>query len=108
MEFRAMDAAWPPASDLVEAMVAELVPLYGRIDVPDAPSAGPEDFAPARGGGFLVGVDEAGEAVCGGGIKRLEDGVCEIKRMYVVPAARGRGVAAELLRALEEHARPLR
>ena len=101
-----MDPAVPPASELVEAMVAELVPLYGRIDVPNAPSAGPEDFSAARGGAFLVGFAD-GEPVCGGGIKRLEDGVCEIKRMYVVPAARGSGLAAQLLRALEEHAREL-
>ena len=42
-----------------------------------------------------------------GGIKRLPDGACEIKRMYVVPQARGRGVARELLEALEEEARAL-
>ena len=107
MDFRVADPAVPPASSLVEAMVAELVPLYGRIDVPGAPTAGPEDFSAERGGAFLVGFGEDGEPVCGGGIKRLEDGVCEIKRMYVVPAARGRGLAGELLRALEEHARTM-
>jgi GNAT superfamily N-acetyltransferase len=31
--------------------------------------------------------------------------VGEIKRMYVAPAVRGRGVALALLRALEDHAR---
>ena len=107
MEFRVMDAASPPGSDLVEAMVSELVPLYGRIDVPEAPSAGPEDFSPARGGSFLVGFDEDGTAVCCGGLKRLEPGVCEIKRMFVVQDARGRGIAGELLVALEDHARAL-
>lgn len=106
MEFRAMDAGRPPASDLIEAMIAELEPLYGRIDGPGAPRATPEVFAPPHGT-FLVGFDDAGEPVCGGGVKRLGDGVCEIKRMYVVPPARGRGVAGELLRALEDAAREL-
>ena len=106
MEFRAMDAGTPPASDLLEAMVVELVPLYGRIDVPGAPSASAADFAPPRGT-FLVGFDDAGAAVCCGGVKDLGDGAAEIKRMYVVPEARGRGIAQELLVALEEAAREL-
>ena len=106
MEFRAMDAAVPPASDLLEAMILELVPLYGRIDVPEAPSASASDFSPP-GGTFLVGFSNDGEAVCCGGVKDLGDGACEIKRMFVVPSARGRGVAQELLVALEDAARSL-
>jgi GNAT superfamily N-acetyltransferase len=103
--FDRADAAQPPASELLEAMVSELEPLYGRIDVPQAPSATPADFAPP-GGSFLIGYED-GEPVCVGGIKRLPDGACEIKRMYVVPRARGRGVAGELLEALEGEARSL-
>jgi GNAT superfamily N-acetyltransferase len=103
--FERADAAQPPASELLEAMVSELEPLYGRIDVPQAPSATPADFAPP-GGSFLIGYED-GEPVCVGGIKRLPDGACEIKRMYVVPKARGRGVARELLEALEDEARSL-
>jgi len=103
--FERADAAQPPASELLEAMVSELEPLYGRIDVPQAPSATPADFAPP-GGSFLIG-HENGEPICVGGIKRLPDGACEIKRMYVVPKARGRGVARELLGALEDEARSL-
>ena len=105
IEFRRADASQPPASDLLEAMIVELTPLYGRIDVPQAPSATPADFAPP-GGAFLVGY-EGGAAVCVGGIKRLDDEACEIKRMFVVPAARGRGVAQALLGALEDTAREL-
>jgi GNAT superfamily N-acetyltransferase len=103
--FDRADAAQPPASELLEAMVSELEPLYGRIDVPQAPSATPADFAPP-GGSFLIGYED-GEPVCVGGIKRLPDGACEIKRMYVVPQARGRGLARELLAALEDEARSL-
>jgi GNAT superfamily N-acetyltransferase len=106
MQFRAMDAGQPPASDLIEAMIEELVPLYGRIDGPDAPRATPEDFSPPHGV-FLVGFDDDGTPVCGGGVKRLGEGVGEIKRMYVAESARGRGVARELLVALEDAAHSL-
>ena len=106
MQFRAEDPAAPPASELIAAMVAEMEPLYGRIDVPEAPSASAADFSPPHGT-FLVGYDDDGTAVCGGGVKRLDDEAAEIKRMYVLPAARGRGVAKELLAALEDAARSL-
>lgn len=105
MEFRVADPGAPPASDLIAAMVEEMVPLYGRIDVPQAPSASAADFSPP-GGVFLVGF-EGGRAVCGGGVKRLDARAAEIKRMYVVPEARGRGVAGALLGALEDAARSL-
>jgi GNAT superfamily N-acetyltransferase len=71
------------------------------------PSATPNDFAAPRGR-FLVGFDDgSGAPVCCGGVKGLGDGAAEIKRMYVVPATRRRGLARLLLRALEETARDL-
>ncbi|WCB93746.1 acetyltransferase [Baekduia alba] len=93
-----------PATTLVAAMVDEVSELYGRIDAPGAPSATPVDFSEARGGVFVV-LFEDGEPVAGGGVKRLDDTACEIKRMYVVPEARGRGLASQLLVALEDAAR---
>jgi GNAT superfamily N-acetyltransferase len=86
-------------------MVAELVPLYGDINVPGAPSATAADMSPP-GGAFIVVFDDE-SAVAGGGIKRLDDEACEIKRMYVVPEMRGRGLAGRLLVALEDEARRL-
>ncbi|MGI8801698.1 MAG: GNAT family N-acetyltransferase [Solirubrobacteraceae bacterium] len=105
MEFVATAADRPPASDLLAAFLDEMEALYGRIDVPGAPSATPAELGPPTGA-FLVGF-EGGRALCCGGFKRLPDGACEIKRMYVVPDVRGRGVAGALLAALEQAGREL-
>ena len=96
-----------PGEGLIRSMAAELHDLYDGLDLdaPDMPKAGPAEMGPP-GGAFLVGYED-GEAVCCGGLKKLPDGACEIKRMYVAPGARGRGVARELLAALEETARSL-
>lgn len=83
-------------------MVTEMYALYSdvEIDVRDMPSAEPEDFDR-----FLVGEDAAGAAVCCGGLKPLGGGAVEIKRMYVVPAARRRGIARRMLARIEAEAR---
>lgn len=106
MEFRAVNPSEPIVAELIEAMVSETSAHYGRIDVPSMPAGGPEQFGPPHGV-FLVGYDEDGRAICGAGIKGLEPGVGEIKRMWVAPQARGRGVARALLAALEDAARSL-
>ncbi len=89
-------------------MRVEIAEVYDQLDLDgeDMPKAGEDELGPP-GGTFLVGFDATGRAVCGGGVKRLEDGACEIKRMYVVPEARGQGVGRELLQALENAAREL-
>jgi GNAT superfamily N-acetyltransferase len=89
---------------LERAMRAEMAEVYPGLEIasPHMPQAGPEVLNPPNGV-FLVGYED-GVAICCGGIKRLAPEVCEFKRMYVVPAARGRGVARELLGALEARA----
>jgi GNAT superfamily N-acetyltransferase len=104
IDFRTADAAVPPASELLAAMEAEMLDLYADSMVA-MPPAGPRDFTPPAGT-YLVGFVD-GEPVCGGGLMRLPDGAAEIKRMYVVPAARRRGAARALLGALEARAREL-
>jgi GNAT superfamily N-acetyltransferase len=86
-------------------MVAEIAALHGPLDRRTVPSATPQELW-APHGTYLV-VEQDDRPVAGGGITRLEDGVAEIKRMYVVPAARGRGHARRLLYALEDAARAL-
>ena len=108
LEYREMALEHEPAATLVAAMRDEIAKLYDDLDLDaaDMPKAGPAELGPP-GGTFLVGFDATGRAVCCGGVKRLQDGVCEIKRMYVVPQDRGRGVARELLGRLEDAARGL-
>lgn len=47
---------------------------------------------------------ENGTAVGCGAIKAFEPGVMEIKRMFVLPGYRGRGIATKILRELESWA----
>jgi GNAT superfamily N-acetyltransferase len=107
LQFRAVPAGSGDAADLVGAMVAEMRELYDGLDLeaPDMPKAGPAELGPP-GGVYLVGYRD-GIPVCGGGLKQLTDGACEIKRMYVVPEARRSGVARALLATLEDQARAM-
>jgi GNAT superfamily N-acetyltransferase len=53
----------------------------------------------------LVARDDDGTAVGCGALRHLGGGTAEVKRMYVVPAARGRGSGKLLLAGLEQAAR---
>lgn len=92
---------------LAQAMRDEIAVMYDglALDGDDMPKAGPAELGPP-GGTFVVGyLDE--QPVCCGGIKRLDADTCEIKKMYVAPSVRGRGIARALLRELEDSARRL-
>jgi GNAT superfamily N-acetyltransferase len=54
---------------------------------------------------FLIAVSARGEAEGCGAVVLEPDGSAEIKRMYVKPEARGKGVGAAILRGLELRAR---
>jgi GNAT superfamily N-acetyltransferase len=107
LEFRRAAADTGDAALLISAMVEEMRDLYDGLDLtaPGMPKAGPAELGPP-GGTYLVGYRD-GLPVCGGGLKRLPDGACEIKRMYVIPPARRTGIAKALLSALEDAARDL-
>ncbi|HXA73124.1 MAG TPA: GNAT family N-acetyltransferase [Acidimicrobiales bacterium] len=105
LRFEQTDPEVLPASELLAQMRVELNDVYDSFNRLDNPPLVPDEL---RGpdGAYLVGYEGA-EAVAGGGLRRLDDGVAEIKRMFVCPAARSRGVARALLEALEQTAREL-
>jgi len=93
----------PVATALVEAALADLSARYGGDG--DSTPVDPAQFTPLAGE-FLVAWLDGRPVGCGAWRTYHGDpDVAEVKRMYTVPEARGRGVALALLRALEEAAR---
>jgi GNAT superfamily N-acetyltransferase len=105
LRFRPGRSDTGPGAALLAAFAAEMGTLYVPRFEAGSPSATPAELTPP-GGAFLVGYLESQPVACGG-LKRLEPQVAEIKRMYVAPAARSRGVARTLLATLEEATREL-
>ena len=66
-------------------------------------AAGDRDMAPPAGA-FLIARFENAPVGCAG-LKLHPDGIAEVKRMWVSPGMRGRGLARRMLRHLEMHAR---
>lgn len=77
-----LSVAYPPAQ------------RFGRLPV--------EEIATGRGRFLVAWVD--GVPVGCGAVGMRDEGVAELKRMYVVPTARGRGVSKAVLAALEAEA----
>jgi GNAT superfamily N-acetyltransferase len=104
MTFQIRDEPYdgPVAQSLIVALQAEYVTRYGG---PDATPVDPVQFAPPDGV-FVIG-EVDGVAVAMGGLRPGLDGAVEIKRMYVLPEARGKGFARRVLSALEDRARSL-
>lgn len=65
----------------------------------------PDEVGPGRGA-FLVGRHQ-GQPVACGALRLIGPGTAEIKRMFTVPDARGRGLAARVLAELERRAAEL-
>jgi GNAT superfamily N-acetyltransferase len=110
-----IDRSSPTAPEAVVLLAdygAELV-ARGRPFSPLEPPPGdrpaswvdPHELAPP-GGVFLLAHDGALPIGCGG-LRTLAPGLGEVKRMYVVPSARRRGVARRILDELEVLAREL-
>jgi GNAT superfamily N-acetyltransferase len=97
-----------PTSDASRALFAEYMALV-RERLGDEFNPSEEIFATPSafdgpGTAWLV-IYEDGDAVACGGLRPLEPGIGEIKRMFVTAAARGRGHGRALLAELERRAR---
>ena len=82
------------ARDILGADVADYIPTVIDKVCGDAPP---------RGVFYLV--EDAGQVVAMGGLRRIDDGVAELKRVYVRPAGRGQRLGEAIVRA---PARPTR
>ncbi|MDQ1046219.1 GNAT family N-acetyltransferase [Streptomyces sp. V4I2] len=109
MDIRRVPFDHPDAVKLNDQVQAEYHLRYG--DGGDATPLDPSDFDPPNGI-YLIAYDEDGTPVATGGWRCQDtngegnlDGDAEVKRMYVIDAMRGRGLARRMLAALEEDAR---
>lgn len=97
----------PQAQTLVTAAMAELGQRYGGEG--DSSPLAPEEFVPPHGDFlvcFLTGSDGDTPVACAGWRAYGADGrLAELKRMYTAVSVRGRGVARQLLEAVEQSAR---
>ena len=100
VEIRETGFAEPEAQKLVSELMADLSLRYGGNG--DDTPIGHTDFDPPDGR-FFVATD--GDQVIGCVGWRRHGSDAELKRMFIAPAARGRGVARLLLATVESSAR---
>jgi GNAT superfamily N-acetyltransferase len=84
----------PDVVALTAASISEIDERHGG-DPGSGPPPRAEDFLPP-GGTFLLARLDGRPCGCGG-LSRFDDATAEVRRMYVVPEARGRGVAKALV-----------
>jgi putative acetyltransferase len=104
-----MRAALPEDIPEVRQMMREYVAWIG-LDLAhqeiDAEMAGlPGEYAPPRGALFVV--PESDRLVAMIGLRPLEGPIAEMKRLFVRPEARGRGLAKQLIARVLDEARQL-
>lgn len=102
LEFERVAPSQRAASDLIRELDEELALRYPVDKIhglhPDEMVEFPGVFLLAR---------HQGQVVACGAVRTLDDGLAELKRMFVVPAARRKGFARRLLEELETVAREL-
>lgn len=98
----------PFDSDDARRLIAALDEHFAALYPPEqrfGPNLRPEHLEPGRGTFVIARAD--GLAVGCGAFRMLDEGTAEVKRMYVEPAVRGRGVGRGILDHLEGAARAL-
>jgi putative acetyltransferase len=104
VNIRRSTLASPDAARLIAALNAELKATFPEPGATHFSLTGAQ--VGAGDGAFVVAyLDEV--AVGCGAVRRLDEATAELKRMYVDPSARGRGIGRALVEALEREARLL-
>jgi GNAT superfamily N-acetyltransferase len=101
MELRQVRLSDPLVAPLVAGLTHEYDVRYGETSEMTTVADG--EFEPPTGV-FLTLVD-GGEVVAGGGLRRVSDDTCEVKRMWTAPGHRRKGYASRVLTGLEDAAR---
>ncbi|MEU4271032.1 GNAT family N-acetyltransferase [Streptomyces sp. NPDC026092] len=109
MNIRSTTYDHPDAVKLQDEVMQEYVIRYGGEG--DATPLDPGMFLPPHGL-YLLAYDDEGRPLASGAWRTQDandqgyaDGDAELKRMYVIPEARGLGLARRILAALENDAR---
>ncbi len=104
LDIRRSTLASPEAARLIAALNAELTATF--------PEPGATHFSlscakvkPGDGAFVIAYLDDV--AVGCGAVRRLDEMTAELKRMYVDPTVRGRGIGRRLVEALEREAQQL-
>jgi len=104
LQIRHTTLASPDAASLIAPLNAELLAAF--------PEPGANHFSlssaqvSSEAGAFLVAYSDDAAVGCGA-VRLLDDSTAELKRMYVSPSVRGRGIGRALVEALEREARQL-
>jgi putative acetyltransferase len=92
------DPIGPVARALIERLCAEMSARYGTAPSPFSLSEAAEPRST-----FLVAYLDGAPVGCGA-LRRIDGETAEIKRMYIAPEARRKGIARRIIRGLEEQA----
>ena len=95
----------PAAQALIQGLNAEMLARYPEEGTAAHFRLDADEVGPGRGA-LLVAYAGELPLACGA-VRLLEDSRAEIKRMFVAPEARGRGLGRRILDALESEARTL-
>jgi len=101
MELRPVRLTDPLVAPLLRGLSHEYDVRYGEID--EMATVAADEFEPPSG--TFVALIDGGEVLAGGGLRRVADDTCEVKRMWTSSDHRRKGYASRVLTALEDAAR---
>lgn len=85
--------------DIVKALVFSVLQEYAIPRGDGSTDADLDDIEGnyTRNGGYFTVVEEGGSIVASMGVLRRSEDICELRKMYALPAARGRGLGRFLM-----------